>query len=129
MIMRKSVLTAVLLAGSIGLPLATSAQTVTYGPGVTTGRQADVVDRATGEVVGTITLDERAPFRNYVIEERVPSYAVPGDISVGTILPDVGVTYYDVPERFGPTAYRYTIVNDRTVLVDPVTRRVVQVIE
>jgi len=130
--MRKSAFTAALLAGAIGLPLAATAQSVVYGPGVTTGstgRQADIVDRETGQVIGSIALEQRRGFRNYVIEEETPSYAVPGEIQVGTTLPELGVTYYDVPERFGATSYRYTVVNDRTVLVDPVTRRVVQVIE
>ena len=34
-----------------------------------------------------------------------------------------------VPERFGATTYRYTIVNDRTVLVDPRSRRIMQVVQ
>jgi hypothetical protein len=131
MIMRNSALTAALLAGAIGLPLAANAQVV-LSPGVTTGsttRQADIVDRETGQIIGGITLEQRRPFRNYVTEEQIQSYRVPGDIQVGTVLPDVGVTYYDVPERFGGTSYRYTVVNDRTVLVDPLTRRVIQVVE
>jgi len=130
--MSKSALTAALLVGAIGLPLAASAQGVVYGPGATigsTGRQADIVDRETGQVIGTINVDQLRGLRTYVVEEHVPSYTVPGEIRVGTTLPDVGVTYYDVPERFGATSYRYTVVNDRTVLVDPLTRRVVQVIE
>jgi hypothetical protein len=39
------------------------------------------------------------------------------------------VTYYDVPREYGETHYRYTVVNDRTVLVDPSSHRIVQVIE
>jgi hypothetical protein len=31
--------------------------------------------------------------------------------------------------EYGVTKYRYTVVNDRTVLVDPGTHRIVQVIE
>lgn len=130
--MRKSALTAALMAGAIGLPLTANAQGVVYGPGATigsTGRQADIVDRETGQVIGTINVDQLRGLRTYVVEERVPSYTVPGEIRVGTTLPDVGVTYYDVPERFGTTNYRYTVINDRTVLVDPATRRIVQVIE
>ena len=30
---------------------------------------------------------------------------------VGAVLPETGVTYYDVPQRFGATPYRYTVVN------------------
>ena len=47
----------------------------------------------------------------------------------GTILPGTGVTYYDVPASYGVQGYRYTVVNDRTVLVDPATGRIVQIID
>jgi hypothetical protein len=36
---------------------------------------------------------------------------------------------YEVPREYGVTKYRYTVVNDRTVPVDPSTHRIVQVIE
>jgi hypothetical protein len=39
-----------------------------------------------------------------------------------------GVSYYDVPSEHGVQNYRYTIVNDQTVLVDPRTHRIVDVI-
>jgi len=29
-----------------------------------------------------------------------------------------GVTYYEVPKEYGVTKYRYTVVNDRPVLVE-----------
>ena len=122
--MRNSTLFAALLAGAIGLPVAASAQGVTVAPGVTTGSTGSQGDPDNG-----IASDQRRSFSSYVIEEQTPSYRVPGEIQIGTTLPDVGVTYYDVPERFGATRYRYTIVNDRTVLVDPKTRKVVQVVE
>jgi hypothetical protein len=48
---------------------------------------------------------------------------------VGAVLPESGVTYYDVPQEYGVRDYRYTVVNDRTVLVDPRTRRIVEVVE
>ena len=38
---------------------------------------------------------------------------------VGGVLPEIGVTYYDVPQTFGATPYRYTVVNGQTVLVEP----------
>ena len=44
-------------------------------------------------------------------------------------LPEVGVTTYDVPQTFGATPYRYTVVNGETVLVEPRSRRIVQVLE
>jgi len=122
--MRNSALFAALLAGAIGLPLAASAQNPTFGPGTTTGSTAGQTDVDNG-----ISSDQRKGFGSYVRDEQTPSYSLPGDIQIGTTLPDVGVTYYDVPDRFGATRYRYTIINDRTVLVDPKTRKVVQVVE
>ena len=50
-------------------------------------------------------------------------------VVVGGVLPETGVTYYDVPQRFGATPYRYTVVNGQTVLVEPRSRRIVQVVE
>ena len=122
--MRNSTLFAALLAGAIGLPLAANAQSSGLSPGVTTGSTG-----GQGDLDNGITRDQRKSFQSYVVEEQTPSYRVPGDIQIGTTLPDIGVTYYDVPERFGATRYRYTIVNDRTVLVDPKTRKIVQVVE
>jgi hypothetical protein len=123
-IMRNSALFAALLAGAIGLPTAATAQSVTVAPAVTTGSAGSQGDFDNG-----IASEQRRNFQSYVVEEQTPSYRVPGEIQIGTTLPDVGVTYYDVPERFGATRFRYTIVNDRTVLVDPKTRKVVQVVE
>ena len=48
---------------------------------------------------------------------------------VGGVLPEAGVTYYDVPQTFGVTPYRYTVVNGQTILVEPKSRRIVQVVD
>jgi Protein of unknown function (DUF1236) len=79
-----------------------------------------------------ITLDQRPAFREYreyIVRERVPSYTIPDRVVIGGTLPESGVTFYDVPQSFGATPYRYTVVNGETVLVEPRTRRIVQVIE
>ena len=65
----------------------------------------------------------------FVIRERIPNYTIPDRVIVGGVLPETGVTYYDVPQTYGATPYRYTVVNGATVLVEPRTRRIVQVIE
>ena len=46
---------------------------------------------------------------------------------IAATLPATGVTYYPVPAEYGVSAYRYTVVNNRPVLVEPGTRRIVQV--
>jgi len=75
-----------------------------------------------------VVITEPARFREYVLAQRAPSYAYTGDVVVGAILPPAGVTFYEVPREFGATQYRYAWVNNRLVLVDPVTLRIVQII-
>jgi hypothetical protein len=41
----------------------------------------------------------------------------------------VCVTYYDVPTEYHVSGYRYTYVNDHPFLVEPRTRRVVEIID
>ena len=81
------------------------------------------------EDVEGITVEQRPAFREYVVRERVPNYSVPERVIVGGVLPETGVTYYDVPQTFGVIPYRYTVVNGQTVLVEPRSRRIVQVVE
>ena len=70
----------------------------------------------------------QGPFQSYVATKAHPSYTYSGTVVVGAELPTTGVTYYEVPADYAVPQYRYTVVNNRTVLVDPGTRRVIQVI-
>jgi hypothetical protein len=88
-----------------------------------------VIGGVMGGVAGVLGVDERPRFRNYVVEQRRPSYQYREDVRVGGVLPDEGVSYYDVPPEYGARDYRYTVVNGRTVLVDPRTNRIVEVVE
>ncbi len=111
---------ATVAAGGLAAPIAAQAQGV-----VTTGvaRGPVIVDD------DGIAVDQRPAFREYIIRERVPNYTIPDRVIVGGVLPETGVTYYHVPQSFGVTPYRYTVVNGRTVLVEPRSRRIVQVVE
>ena len=82
-----------------------------------------------GGLAGVLGVDERPRFRTYVIEQRRPSYQYREDVRLGAVLPDDGVTYYDVPPEYNARDHRYTIVNGRTVLVDPRTHRIVEIID
>ena len=87
---------------------------------------------ATGAIGGAIVGDAAEPkLKTYVVEQRVPSYTYAEPVAVGTVLPAQGVVYHRLPADYGPQAsnYSYTVVNDRTVIVEPQTRRVVQIIE
>lgn len=99
------------------------------GGAVVGGPVGAVVGGVGGAVVGGIIGDNTPRFRTYVTEQRVPSYTYSEDVRVGAVLPERGVTYREVPAEYGVKEYRYTVVNNRAVLVDPGTRRIVQVIE
>lgn len=92
-----------------------------------------IVGGAIGAAVGTangiLGVDRRERFRIYALGERRPSVALAGPVRVGTVLPEDGIVYYDVPREFALPDYSYTIVNDHPVLVDPQTRRIVEVID
>ena len=117
--MRTRILAVAAIAAAIGAPIAAQAQTV----GIAPGPGVAITDS------GGIAVDQRPAFREYVIRERVPNYTIPDRVVVGGVLPETGVTYYDVPQTYGATPYRYTVINGSTVLVEPRTRRIVQVIE
>ena len=78
---------------------------------------------------GGSMIDDTPRFRAYVIEQRLPSYSYAQPVAVGTILPSEGVVYRQVPAGYGVQGYNYTVVNDRMLVVEPGTRRIVQIIE
>ncbi|MGJ5069600.1 DUF1236 domain-containing protein [Bradyrhizobium oligotrophicum] len=113
-------LTLAALVAAVVIPATAKAQSYTTGVG-----RSVVVE----EDAPVITVERRPEFREYVVRERVPNYVIPDRVVVGAVLPESGVTYYDVPQRFGATPYRYTVVNGETVLVEPRSRRIIQVVE
>ena len=125
------------LALAAAAPVTAQAQSGAAAGAVTGGVTGAVVGGPVGAAVGAgvgaiaggIADDARPRFRSYVAGERRPSYAYREDLRVGAVLPSSGVTYYDVPADYNVKNYRYTVVNDRTVLVDPSSHRVVQIIE
>lgn len=61
----------------------------------------------------------------YVQRERVPSVRVEGDISIGYAVPDT-VEIRTIPQH---QKYGYAVVNNRRVILDPGTRKVIRIIE
>ncbi|MFG1464947.1 DUF1236 domain-containing protein [Xanthobacter sp. DSM 24535] len=108
---------------------AAGATTGVIGGALVGGPVGAVVGGVGGAVVGAMIGDQAPRFQTYVVEQRRPSYTYSDPVIVGAQLPDQGVTYYEVPAEYGATPYRYTVVNNRTVLVDPQTHRVMQVIQ
>lgn len=88
------------------------------------------VGGVTGGVAGLLGVDQRPRFRDYVIREHRSAYRLRDPLTLGMVLPSEEITLYEVPSRFGvPPSYRYAVVNDQVVLVDPLTREVVDIIE
>jgi hypothetical protein len=119
-VMRNRILAIAAVAAALVAPVAAQAQSTV---GVVGGGTVVVDDNA------GIAVDQRQAFREYIVRERVPNYTIPDRVIIGGVLPESGVTYYDVPQTYGATPYRYTVVNGRTVLVEPRSRRIVQVVE
>jgi hypothetical protein len=128
------------LAATIVLPVAAQAQGVPGGieHGSREGERAagpvgavvgGVIGGVVGGVNGVLGVDQRPRFRSYVVEQHRPSYQYSEDVRVGAVLPEQGVTYYDVPPEYGVREHRYTVVNGRTVLVEPHSRRIVEIVE
>jgi hypothetical protein len=128
------------VAAAAALPTVTHAQGVPGGieRGSREGERAagpvgavvgGVIGGVVGGVNGVLGVDERPRFRSYVVEQRRPSYQYREDVRVGAVLPEQGVTYYEVPSEYGAREYRYTVVNGRTVLVEPRSRRIVEIVE
>ena len=107
---------------------AAGAATGAAGGAIVGGPVGAAVGGVTGAIVGGLTAQQQPQFRQYVVTQDVPSYRYTEEVRVGATLPSSGVTYHEVPAEYGVKSYRYTVVNDTPVLVDPSTRRIVQVI-
>ena len=77
----------------------------------------------------TSMINDDAAFRNYVMAQHMRSHHYSEPVAVGTVLPARGMVYRNVPAAYGAPGYRYTIVNDEAVIVEPRSRRVVEIIE
>ena len=119
--MRNRILAIAAIAAAMAAPVAARAQSDTVG--IVRGGTVVIEDNA------GIAMEQRPAFREYIVRERVPTFTVPDRVVVGGVLPEAGITYYDVPQTYGSTPYRYTVVNGQTVLVEPRSRRIVQVVE
>lgn len=73
--------------------------------------------------VVVVTPEQDTVVREYVKKQPLASVKLPDvELNVGTALPDT-FELHEVPN----VKYRYTVVNNRTVLVDPSTRKIVKV--
>lgn len=129
--MRMRILLPVLAATALA-PAAAFAQGSTVGGAVGGAVVGGVVGGPVGAVIGagvggTVGMAAEPPREvvTYVERERVPSVAVEERVVVGEPLPAT-VELHTVPKY---EKYSYAVVNDRRVIVEPRTRKVVKIIE
>ena len=83
-----------------------------------------VVGGTVGAVVGSAA-EPPAEVRTYVMDERVPSVSVQERVVVGEPLPRT-VTIHRIPKH---DEYSYAVVNNRRVIVEPSSRKVIKIYE
>ena len=107
-----------LIAAAAGIAIFASgqafAQTVGVGP-------ADTV---------IIAPEQRTVVKEYVVKEKVNPVMLKERVIVGATLP-ADVELRTVPTTWGPKAssYRYVYSNDNVLLVEPSSRKVIQIID
>ena len=81
---------------------------------------------ATAQTV-VIAPEQETVIREYVRKEPVASITLPGvELNVGSTIPEtVELREIEAPD----VNYRYVVVDDRTVLIDPNTRTIVRVLD
>jgi hypothetical protein len=137
--MKTQILLAGLALAALALPISANAQsaggvaagaaTGAVGGAIVGGPAGAVVGGVGGAIVGGMASQEGPRFHDYVVTQRRPSYKYGHEVAVGVILPSDGPAYYPVPTEYGVTEYQYSIVDGHTVLVDPRTRRIVQILD
>lgn len=76
----------------------------------------------------TITTEQQGMVRAYIMKEKPSSVKVTETVSVGSALPS-SVTLHTLPSNVGVTGYSYAVVNEKTMLVEPGSRKIIQIIE
>jgi hypothetical protein len=107
---------------------AAGAATGAVGGAIVGGPVGAAVGGVTGAIVGGIADQQQPEFRTYVTTQKVPSYTYKEEVRVGAVLPETGVTYHEVPAEYKVKGYKYTVVNNTPVLVEPSSHKIVQVI-
>ena len=85
------------------------------------------VNGALAETV-IITPEERTQIREYVVKRKVSAAPAGLKISVGAVVPET-VEMYTIDGIPSATNYRYVVVDGRTALIDPGTRKIVEIID
>jgi len=86
-----------------------------------------------GSQVAPMSTQQRQRIRAVILEQRVPPATVSGTLAVGATLP-ADVELHPVPPALVTDVpsirnYQYVYSNDRIMLIEPSSRRIVQIID
>jgi hypothetical protein len=120
------------LIAATAIPAAALAQGSTIGGaaggaavgGVVGGPVGAIVGAGVGGTIGAAA-EPPAPVVTHVERERVPSVVVQERVVVGQALPAT-VELHPIPQY---ETYRFAVVNNQRVIVEPKTRKVVKIIQ
>ncbi|TIQ46634.1 MAG: DUF1236 domain-containing protein [Mesorhizobium sp.] len=83
------------------------------------------IGAAAAQDVVVIEPEQETVIREYVKKQPLASVKIPGvELNIGSTLPET-VELHEVPN----TKYRTVVVDNRTVVVDPGTRKIIKIIE
>jgi hypothetical protein len=73
--------------------------------------------------------DQRARIKEYVVKEKVKPVTIKERVTVGAVLP-ADIQLVPVPSTWGPslTKYQYVYSDNHVVLVEPSSRKVIEII-
>lgn len=82
---------------------------------------------ALAQTTVVVSPEQEVVVREYVKKKPLASISVPGvELNIGTALPEtVELHTIDAPD----VKYRYVVVDNRTVLVEPETRKIIKILE
>ena len=120
--MKNRMLNVGVVLGALMLPVAAHAEVL-----LGTAAGAALAGPVGAVVGGTIGAINSMAFIDYVTGRNYPVYVYNSDVVVGAELPS-GINLYEVPANYRTPLY-YTVVNNHTVLVDPTTHKITQVIK
>lgn len=77
-----------------------------------------------------IAPEQRTKIKEYVVQQKVKPVRIQERVAVGVTIP-ADVELHAVPSDWGPSfsRYRYVYADDDVVLIDPTSRKVIQIIE
>ena len=82
---------------------------------------------ALAQTTVVVSPEQETVIREYVQKKPLASISVPGvELNIGTALPEtVELHTIDAPD----VKYRYVVVDNRTVIVEPETRKVIKILD